>query len=59
MPEVIYKIGGVSADGYVVGPDGKFDWTVPDGELHRFHNCYPALCCHAPLCGDGACQPTS
>ena len=38
MPKVIYKMGGVSADGYVVGPDGKFDWSVPDDELHRFHN---------------------
>jgi hypothetical protein len=23
MPKVIYEMGGVSADGYVVGPDGK------------------------------------
>ena len=38
MPKVIYAMGGVSADGYVVGPDGKFDWSVPDEELHRFHN---------------------
>ncbi len=38
MPDVIYAMGGVSADGYVVGPDGKFDWSVPDEELHRFHN---------------------
>lgn len=38
MPKVIYKMGGVSADGYIVGPDGKFDWTVPDEELERFHN---------------------
>jgi dihydrofolate reductase len=38
MPDVIYAMGGVSADGYVVGPDGKFDWAVPDEELHRFHN---------------------
>jgi dihydrofolate reductase len=35
---VIYAMGGVSADGYIVGPDGKFDWSVPDDELHRFHN---------------------
>src|SRR5919106_761332 len=28
----------VSADGYIVGPDGKFDWAMPDEELHRFHN---------------------
>jgi dihydrofolate reductase len=38
MPNVIYQLGGVSADGYVVGPDGKFDWAMPDEELHRFHN---------------------
>src|SRR5689334_12127609 len=38
MPKVIYSMGGVSADGYVVGPDGRFDWAVPDEELHRFHN---------------------
>ncbi|MGH2973696.1 MAG: dihydrofolate reductase family protein [Solirubrobacterales bacterium] len=38
MPKVIYGMGGVSADGYIVGPDGKFDWSVPDEELHRFHN---------------------
>jgi dihydrofolate reductase len=34
---VIYGMA-VSADGYVVGPDGKFDWSMPDAELHRFHN---------------------
>jgi dihydrofolate reductase len=27
-----------SLDGYINGPDGGFDWTVPDDELHRFHN---------------------
>lgn len=35
--KVIYSMG-VSLDGYIVGPDGKFDWSVPDEELHRFHN---------------------
>jgi dihydrofolate reductase len=34
---LIYSMS-VSADGYIVGPDGKFDWSVPDEELHRFHN---------------------
>jgi dihydrofolate reductase len=37
MPEVIYEMA-VSADGYIVGPDGTFDWAAPDEELHRFHN---------------------
>ncbi len=37
MPNVIYEMG-VSADGYIAGPDGTFDWAVPDEELHRFHN---------------------
>ncbi|MGY1604844.1 dihydrofolate reductase family protein [Geodermatophilus sp. SYSU D00815] len=27
---------GVSLDGYVVGPDGEFDWTAPDEELFTF-----------------------
>jgi dihydrofolate reductase len=27
---------GVSLDGYIVGPDGGFDWTEPDPELFRF-----------------------
>lgn len=27
---------GMSLDGYVVGPDGGFDWTAPDEELFRF-----------------------
>ena len=38
MPKVIYAMGGVSADGYIVGPDGTFEWATPDDELHRFHN---------------------
>lgn len=38
MPKVIYGMGGVSADGYIVGPDGKFDRSRPDEELHRFDN---------------------
>lgn len=37
MPNVIYEMS-VSADGYIVGPDGAFDWAMPDEELHRFHN---------------------
>jgi dihydrofolate reductase len=27
---------GVSLDGYIVGPDGVFGWTVPDEEVFRF-----------------------
>jgi dihydrofolate reductase len=25
----------VSLDGYIVGPDGRFDWSVPDAEVFR------------------------
>lgn len=25
-----------SVDGYIVGPDGRFDWTAPDPEVFRF-----------------------
>jgi dihydrofolate reductase len=28
----------LSLDGYIAGPDGDFSWSVPDDELHRFHN---------------------
>jgi dihydrofolate reductase len=35
MRSVTYSMG-VSADGYIVGPDGEFDWTEPDEELFRF-----------------------
>jgi dihydrofolate reductase len=37
MPKVIYSMG-VSLDGFIAGPDGDFDWSAPDEELHRFHN---------------------
>jgi dihydrofolate reductase len=37
MRKVIYSMG-VSLDGFIVGPDGRFDWAAPDAELHRFHN---------------------
>ena len=36
-PKLIYSMS-VSLDGFIVGPDGKFDWAAPDEELHRFHN---------------------
>ena len=29
---------GVSLDGRIAGPQDEGDWTVPDAELHRFHN---------------------
>ena len=35
MRSVTYSMG-VSLDGYIVGPDGGFDWTEPDPELFRF-----------------------
>src|SRR3954451_9976700 len=34
---IVYSMSA-SADGYVNGPDGTFDWSVPSEELHRFHN---------------------
>jgi len=27
---------GTSLDGYIVGPDGSFDWGAPDAEIFRF-----------------------
>jgi dihydrofolate reductase len=35
MRNVTYSMG-VSLDGYIVGPDGTFDWTEPDPEVFRF-----------------------
>ena len=35
MHSVTYSMG-VSLDGYIVGPDGGFDWTEPDDEVFRF-----------------------
>ena len=37
MRKLIYSMA-VSLDGYIVGPDGKHDWSAPEPELHRFHN---------------------
>ena len=34
MRRVTYSMG-VSLDGYIVGPDGGFDWTVPDPGVFR------------------------
>ncbi|GGR86541.1 deaminase [Streptomyces aureoverticillatus] len=35
MRSVTYSMG-VSLDGYIVGPDGGFDWTEPDDDVFRF-----------------------
>jgi len=35
MRSVTYSMG-VSLDGYIAGPDGGFDWTLPDEEVFRF-----------------------
>ncbi len=35
MHKVTYAMG-VSLDGYIVGPDGDFDWGTPDAEVFRF-----------------------
>jgi dihydrofolate reductase len=37
LRKLIYSMG-VSLDGFIAGPDGEIDWSVPDEELHRFHN---------------------
>src|SRR5215203_1394745 len=35
LRSVTYSMS-VSLDGYIVGPDGGFDWTAPDEEVFRF-----------------------
>ncbi len=35
MRRVTYSMG-MSLDGYIVGPDGKFNWTEPDEDVFRF-----------------------
>jgi dihydrofolate reductase len=35
MRKVTYSMSA-SLDGYIVGPDGSFDWTVPDKDVFRF-----------------------
>jgi hypothetical protein len=37
MRKLIYSMG-VSLAGFIAGPGGEIDWSVPDEELHRFHN---------------------
>jgi dihydrofolate reductase len=34
---VIFSMS-VSVDGFIAGPHGEIDWSVPDDELHQFHN---------------------
>jgi dihydrofolate reductase len=34
MRSVTYSMG-ISLDGFIVGPDGGFDWTVPDEQVFR------------------------
>lgn len=36
MRKLIYSMT-VSLDGYIAGPDGAIDWSVPDEELFLFH----------------------
>jgi len=35
MRSVTYSMN-LSLDGYIVGPDGSFDWSAPDEEVFRF-----------------------
>jgi dihydrofolate reductase len=35
MRRVTYSMN-VSLDGYIVGPDGSFDWSAPDADVFRF-----------------------
>lgn len=37
MRKVIYSMA-MSLDGFIEGPDGKFDWATPDSELHQYFN---------------------
>jgi dihydrofolate reductase len=36
-PNLIYSMS-VSLDGYIKGPDGRFDWSMPTVEEHKVHN---------------------
>src|ERR1700709_1197810 len=35
MRDVTYSMSA-SLDGYIIGPDGRFDWSVPDDEVFRY-----------------------
>jgi dihydrofolate reductase len=49
--KLIYSMT-VSLDGFIAGPGGDIDWSVPDEELHRFHNDHVSEL-GAHLCGRG------
>ncbi len=36
MRKLVYSMT-VSLDGYIAGPEGTIDWSVPDEELFLFH----------------------
>jgi dihydrofolate reductase len=36
MRNVVYSMN-VSLDGYIVGPDGSFNWSAPEEEVFRWH----------------------
>ena len=37
MGSLIY-FNAASLDGYIAGPDGRWEWATPDGEVHSFVN---------------------
>jgi dihydrofolate reductase len=37
MGSLVY-VNSASLDGYIAGPDGRWDWAVPDAEVHSFVN---------------------
>ena len=60
MQKVIYAMGGVSADGYIVGPDGKYDGRYPtmistDSQRADTHDrdCWGVACTRRWSTGDG------
>jgi dihydrofolate reductase len=36
MPDLIFSMS-MSLDGFIAGPSGEIDWSVPDDDLFRFH----------------------
>jgi hypothetical protein len=37
MGSLVY-FNSASLDGYIAGPDGRWDWAVPDEDVHSFIN---------------------